>query len=248
MADGKPPVSNEMRRANYDRLSRWYDLLSNSSEQPYRRLGLELLGIQAGEIVLEIGFGTGQALVDLAAASGDSGRVYGIDLSQGMRHVAQERMEQAGLAQRVALLCGDALELPFAGQSFDAAFMSFTLELFEQQEIGQVLLECRRVLRTGGRLGVVALARKPRPNWVVSLYDWAHEKFPVAIDCRPICTSEAVDAAGFQIVRCIEKTMWGLPVDALLAQNGVHSRSLFQGAQNRSVHSAPSRVDDKTRA
>ncbi|PWH15610.1 MAG: hypothetical protein DDG59_11225 [Anaerolineae bacterium] len=68
-------------RRNYDRLSRWYDLITASTEERYRRQGLRVLDPQEGEMILEVGFGTGNALVAIAQAVGNSGKAVGVDLS-----------------------------------------------------------------------------------------------------------------------------------------------------------------------
>ena len=70
--------------------------------------------------MLEIGFGTGQCLKALAQSVGSSGKVYGIDLSEGMFNVAQARLSKAGLSGSVELKCGDAAKLPFEADFFDA--------------------------------------------------------------------------------------------------------------------------------
>jgi ubiquinone/menaquinone biosynthesis C-methylase UbiE len=71
-------------RGNYNRLSRWYDLFSDSSEAKYRQMGIQLLALQSGEQVLEIGFGTGHCLSAFAKSVAPQGWVCGIDLSDGM--------------------------------------------------------------------------------------------------------------------------------------------------------------------
>ncbi len=208
--------SKRQAKANYDRLSGWYDHLAGRSERRLRGLGLERLAVREGEAVLEIGFGTGEGLLSLARAVGDAGRVHGIDLSEGMARVARSKLEAAGLSGRVDLRCGDATALPFAVDRFTAVFMSFTLELFDTPEIPAVLRECVRVLREGGRLGVVAMSK--RGGVIEQVYEWLHERFPVLIDCRPIHAGEAVRAAGLQILSIDEKTVWGLPVEILVAR------------------------------
>jgi ubiquinone/menaquinone biosynthesis C-methylase UbiE len=80
-------------REFYDGISRAYDLIADSSEHAARDLGLRALGVSSGERVLEIGCGTGHALVSLAGEVGPTGQVHGIDVSSGMMAVARRRVE-----------------------------------------------------------------------------------------------------------------------------------------------------------
>jgi ubiquinone/menaquinone biosynthesis C-methylase UbiE len=202
-------------RQNYDNLSRWYDLFS-SSEQRMAGIGLKLLNVQPGEKVLEIGFGTGHALINLARAIGGTGSVCGIDLSPGMITVARRRIQQSGLGERISIHIGSASVLPYPDHQFQAGFMSFTLELFGPFEIPVVLAECRRVLQTGGRLGIVSLAKKD--SLAVHNYEWFHVHFPKVVDCHPIFLFPLLEKVGFEVTHAMEKRLWGLPVDAIVAQ------------------------------
>lgn len=204
----------------YDRLSHAYDLLANASEHESRERGLELLSARLGERVLEIGFGTGHALVDLARSVGREGRVVGLEYSPGMRRVTAARLAEEGLEGRVELLLGDGRALPFATASFDAVFLGFTLELFELAEIPSVLRGIRRLLAPGGRLAVVAMANGHHHGMMVEIYRWMHHHFPHFVDCQPIELEALLEAGGFTIEAADELSIWGLPVSVVRALPG----------------------------
>jgi len=209
--------SKEETRAYYDKISAVYDLLAERSEGPVRQAGLDRLALRAGERALEIGYGTGHSLVQLARAVGPDGKVFGIDLSDGMRARAQERLEKEGLLRRVELTCGDATRLAYSDGSMDAVFMSFTLELFDTPEIPRVLAECRRVMRAGGRIGVVAITKEGKEGFAVEAYEWTHRHFPNLLDCRPIYARRALEDAGFATKEATVTSMW-VPVEIVVAE------------------------------
>ena len=211
--------SKEDARASYNRLSRWYDVIAGSTEKKYRDWGLEKLSAQAGEKILEVGFGTGHCLVSLAGAVGPNGGVIGVDISDGMLAIARARLENEGLSDRVELHLGDAARLDFIESgTLDGVFMSFTLELFDNPEIPRVLQECHRILKPGGRLAVVSMTKTNPPGVAVRMYEWFHEKVPNYADCRPIFARQAIEQSGFSIQDVSVSSMWGLPVEIVLGK------------------------------
>ena len=202
-------------RAFYDKISSVYDLLAEHSEGPVRQIGLDQLALAPGERVLEIGYGTGHCLVQMAEAVGPEGKVFGIDLSEGMRARARERVEREHLSDTVELSCGDTTHLPYPDGSMDAVFMSFALELFDTPEIPQVLAGCARVLRPGGRIGVVAITKEGKEGFAVEAYEWTHQHFPNLLDCRPIFVRRALEDAGFSIRNATIANMW-VPVEVVV--------------------------------
>lgn len=186
-------------KESYDKISRFYDYFAGVFEKKYRNMALERLNIERGEIVLEIGFGTGHCLKQMAESVGENGKVYGIDISSGMLEVSKKRLEEAGLLDRVELYCGDVLKMPCKDNKFDAVFMSFTLELFDTPEIPKVLNKIKRVLKPNGRLVVVSMSKEDGDSILLRLYEWTHKKFPQYVDCRPIYLEQSIKDAGFKI-------------------------------------------------
>jgi len=208
-------VSREQTRRNYDRMSRWYDLFAGS-EKKFTDAGLKVLNVQPGERVLEIGFGTGKSLLTIAGQVRRSGLAVGVELSPGMIEVARKRWQAQVQEGSVGIIRGDGTQLPILYRSFDAVFLSFTLELFSDAEIPVVLGECHRILKLDGRLGVVSLTKRDVP--ACRLYEWGHERWPALLDCRPIHVTESLEASGFRVQAAKVETMWGLPVEIVLAR------------------------------
>ena len=199
-------------RENYNRLSNWYDLIAGSSEAECREIGVDLLNVKIGEKILEIGLGTGNSLLSIGALVGDHGSVFGVDLSDGMTRIANQKILRRHLSHRISLCLADGAFLPFRHNHFDAAFLSFTLELFDVEDIQRVLEECRRVLSQQGRLVNVSLSKSKSPGIIERIYEWFHGRMPITIDCRPININDFLLVSNFKILSQVEKTMWGIPV------------------------------------
>jgi demethylmenaquinone methyltransferase/2-methoxy-6-polyprenyl-1,4-benzoquinol methylase len=137
--------------AMFDRISPVYDAMNRvmtaGLDRRWRRLTAEAV-VAPGDEVLDACCGTG----DLAlAAERAGGRVTGLDFSERMLERARRKSES------VRWVRGDALALPFADGSFDAATVGFGIRNVDDLEAG--LRELARVLRPGGRLGCLEITR-----------------------------------------------------------------------------------------
>ena len=215
--------TKEQAKMSYDRMSRFYDYFAGVFEQNYRDMALKRLNITRGETVLEIGFGTGHCLRQMAEVVGEKGKVYGIDISSGMLAVSRRRLERAGLWNRVELTCDDATKMPYTDNKFDAVFTSFALELFDLPEIPQVLAEIRRVLRPQGRVGVISMSKEGRASLLQRTYEWMHEKLPQYVDCRPIYVEQSIKDAGFVVQHKERVSLLGLPGDIVIGTKPISS-------------------------
>ncbi len=204
-------------RSNYDRLSRWYDLLTFNSEKRLAKLAIQQLDLQPGETVLEIGCGTGANLLLMAQYISPSGIMIGLDISYGMLSHTKKKVSVPSTGRGIHLTQGDGEKLPIESGRINAILLSFTLELFDPTGIAAVIAECRRILSPSGRICVVGLSRKPGNTIPVRLYDWFHTHFPDLIDCRPILIEQTLTAGGYNILHTASLSLFGLPIEIITA-------------------------------
>src|SRR5919206_3121052 len=109
---------------------------------------LDRVDVRPGEDVLDVATGTGNAALRAAAAGAN---VVGLDLTPELFAAAWRRMDEWGVA--VDWVEGDAEDLPFDDESFDAVLSVFGVQFAPRHQV--VARELARVGRPGGRIGLV---------------------------------------------------------------------------------------------
>jgi ubiquinone/menaquinone biosynthesis C-methylase UbiE len=129
--------------------------------QPMNRLAVELLDVWPADVILEIGFGPGQAIKMLARETPAS--ISGIDRSAVMVRQAARRNRAWIAAGRVELRQASAGAIPFAAKRFSKVFAVNSFHHWEDQAAG--LAEVRRVLRPGGMVLFCLRMELTRPRF-----------------------------------------------------------------------------------
>jgi demethylmenaquinone methyltransferase/2-methoxy-6-polyprenyl-1,4-benzoquinol methylase len=142
-------------RSMFDRIAPVYDVMNRAMtvglDRSWRRLTATAV-VRPGDRVLDACCGTGDlALADERAG----GRVTGLDFSARMLERARAK------STSVEWIEGDLLALPFDDGSFDSATVGFGVRNVD--DLHAAIRELRRVLRPGGRLGVLEITRPTGP-------------------------------------------------------------------------------------
>mgnify|MGYP000631163890 FL=1 len=135
--------------ARYDLLN---SLLSLGRDRGWRRATVEAVAARPGERILDLAAGTGTSSLPFLEAGA---HVFPTDLSMGMLRVGKRQQP------RLSFVRGDALALPYADDSFDAATISYGLRNVE--DTAAALRELLRVTKPGGRLVIAEFSTPTNP-------------------------------------------------------------------------------------
>jgi demethylmenaquinone methyltransferase/2-methoxy-6-polyprenyl-1,4-benzoquinol methylase len=144
--------------AMFDRISGVYDVMnlviSGFQEPRWRRRAVSMAGVGIGDAVIDVATGTGKVAASLKDQVGPAGRVLGVDLSPKMILRAQRAYVGRG---GLEFIVGNAMELPVTDSMFDAATIAFGMR--NLPDYGRGFAEMRRVVRPGGRVVCLEIAR-----------------------------------------------------------------------------------------
>lgn len=180
----------------------------------FRTFGARLvdwMGIAPGARVLDVSTGTGAVLIPAAHRVGVNGKVIGIDLSSRMLAQAEANAQEHQITN-YQLLSMDAEHLEFPDNSFDAITCAFSLFFFPSMQ--KALAEMRRVLKSGGGLGISVFGRTPspfEPGWRLLAEQAQAYGVAVRVPQRVAYNSQEVEALlsapGFTQIKSLAETL-----------------------------------------
>lgn len=157
---------------HFHTVARRYDLmntlLSFGLHHLWKRTAVKMLGLKAGDLVLDVCGGTADLALLAARMVGSRGRVLVYDINRAMLNAGRPKVARSPLAGRILYLQGDAERLSCPDNLFDAAMVGFGIRNLTHPDAG--FGEMHRVLKPGGRLMCLEFSQ-PTWAWFRWLYD-----------------------------------------------------------------------------
>ena len=176
---GQAPGKKKAVAAMFDSIAPRYDLLnrilSAGIDQQWRRKAVDMLKPYHPQRILDIATGTGDLAI-MAARRLSPKKVVGVDISEQMLRIGQQKIAAQELNHLITLQKGDSEKLPFSDNQFDAVLVAFGVRNFENLSKG--LSEMHRVLKPGGHVVILEFSH-PRRFPIRQLYSfYAHHILP----------------------------------------------------------------------
>jgi len=154
----------------FNNISQTYDFLNHflslGIDIIWRKKAINELKKDQPKLILDVATGTGDfAFEALSILSPE--KIIGVDISQGMLDIAQQKIAKRGLGDRFEVKLGDSEKLPFEANMFDAVTVAYGVRNFENLELG--LDDIHRVLKPGGKAVILEFS-KPKVFPVKQLY------------------------------------------------------------------------------
>jgi demethylmenaquinone methyltransferase/2-methoxy-6-polyprenyl-1,4-benzoquinol methylase len=223
---GHGPLGRDKQPARiagmFDAIAPRYDLLNHvlsaGLDVRWRAKAVRALALRGGETVLDLCTGTADLAIASATASPGAAAVVGVDFAGEMLRLGLDKVSRRGLARRIRLVRGDAMRIPLADASVDAATVAFGIRNVERPE--DAYADVFRVLRPGGRFAILEFGVPrlpgirqgylfyfrhilPRIGSIVSGHDSAYAYLPASVGSfpEPERVMASLAATGFSQVR-----------------------------------------------
>ena len=224
---------------HFNRVAKSYDfmnsLLSLGIQHLWKRTAVRMLNLNRGDWVLDVCGGTGDLAILSAQRVGDAGRVTLYDINRAMMQAGRPKFDRSIAKNRIDLVQGDAEQITFPDNTFDAVMVGFGIRNLTRLETG--FKEMHRVLKPGGRLLCLEFSR-PKNLTFRRLYDF------YSFNIMPLLGQLLVGSAASYA--CLSETirMFPLPheLSSILEKIGfyqVHYHSMTNGIAVAHLASKP---------
>src|ERR1700754_1483585 len=154
----------------FNNISKTYDFLNHflslGIDIIWRKKAINELKKDQPKLILDVATGTGDFAFEAFKILKPK-KIIGVDISQGMLDIAQQKIAKRNLNHQFEIKLGDSEKLPFEADQFDAVTVAYGVRNFENLELG--LADINRVLKTGGKAVVLEFS-KPKVFPVKQLY------------------------------------------------------------------------------
>ncbi|MCS4485461.1 demethylmenaquinone methyltransferase [Staphylococcus americanisciuri] len=139
----------------YDRLN---NIISFEQHKKWRKKVMKEMNVQHGAVALDVCCGTADWTIALSQAVGSNGEVTGLDFSENMLKVGEQKTRTM---ENIRLVQGDAMDLPFDNDTFDYVTIGFGLRNIPDYKVA--LAEMHRVLKPGGMVVCLETSQPTMP-------------------------------------------------------------------------------------
>lgn len=173
----------EKVKKNYTRRAKYYDITEKTyalfgfREEKYRRISIEKLDLKDGDLVVDLGCGTGKNFLQIQEKIGPTGKIIGVDFTHAMLQEAQRKIAKFGW-DNVSLVEADMSEYVFPAD-VDAVLSTFALSFSEKYD--SVIKQVHLHLRENGRFIIADTQwNEALPKWFIKLFVLSASLFGVS--------------------------------------------------------------------
>ncbi len=174
---GKP--NSEFVHSVFENIAGKYDfmnsLISFRRHKAWRKFAMKQMQVKKNDSALDVCCGTCDWTISLARAS-EKGRIDGLDFSQAMLGVGQQKIDKLHLHNQIQLHHGNAMQLPFSDNTFDHATIGFGIR--NVPDMNQVFTEMLRVVKPGGQVVCLELSKPTWPPFRLVYYVYFQQILP----------------------------------------------------------------------
>jgi demethylmenaquinone methyltransferase/2-methoxy-6-polyprenyl-1,4-benzoquinol methylase len=156
----------------FNNISKTYDFLNHflslGIDIIWRKKAINELKKDQPKLILDVATGTGDFAFEALTILKPE-KIIGVDISQGMLDIANQKIAKRNLGNYFEVKLGDSEQLPFTANEFDAVTVAYGVRNFENLEIG--LTDINRVLKPGGKAVILEFS-KPKAFPVKQLYNF----------------------------------------------------------------------------